>query len=472
MKKTLLFAGLLCSVTAFSQTTLFSDNFESGTSNWSLNGGSGTNKWVVNNAFTGYSISGIPIIADTPDQPLAVTASPQSTYLHINNATACIGFSACNANFDTGSTSDQNATMTTSVATTGMNTTTISFFYLSAGATGVSYGTLQYSLDNGVSWTDAGTYVNVSAWTLASVTLPAWDNQATLSFRFNWKNAGSGNDPAFSIDEVKITAVAVSSETITGVAPDNTSGWCYNAQSTFGLDFVSAGTFTSGNVFTAQLSDASGSFTAPTTIGTLSSTTSGNLSIPCTIPMGTVVGTAYRVRVTSSNPAVISADNGTDLEIHAIPTVDAGTDQSVCVGQNVTLAASGAANYTWNNGITNNVPFTPTLGVTIFTVTGTSAAGCVNTDQVSVTAAACAGIEENANATSISIYPNPMNDHFTIEGATQISSIKVIDLSGRTMMSFEPTNSNNYSIGTLTAGTYFVVITDGKSEFSKRIVKQ
>lgn len=467
MKKTLLFAGLLCSITAFSQTTLFSEDFETDATNWTLNGGAGTNQWIRNNVYAGY----MSLIMDTPDQPSGVTGFPQSNYIHICNTTVCSSLSVCNANFDTGSTSDQNATMNTPVVTTGMNTVTISFFYVCAGATGVSYGTLQYSIDNGISWVDAGTYVNIAAWTQASVSLPVWDNQASLKFRFNWKNAGSGNDPAFSVDEVKITAIAVSSETITDVYPDNTSGWCYNAQSTFGLDFVSSGTFTSGNIYTAQLSDASGSFTTPTIIGTLNSTTSGNLSIPCTIPMGTVAGMGYRVRVTSSNPAVISAVDIDDLTIHPLPTVDAGQDQSVCVGQNVTLSASGATSYTWNNGVTNNVPFTPTPGVTIFTVIGTSA-GCVNTDQVAVTATDCSGIEENANAAHISIFPNPMNDHFTVEGATQISSIRVIDLSGRTMMTFEPTTSNNYSISALTAGTYFIVITDGKAEFSKRIVKQ
>ena len=467
MKKTLLFAGLLCSISAFSQTTLLSEDFEAGASNWTLNGGSGTNQWIRNNVYAGY----MSLIMDTPDQPSGVTGFPQSNYIHICNTTVCSSLSVCNANFDTGSTSDQNATMNTPVVTTGMNTVTISFFYVCAGATGVSYGTLQYSIDNGVSWVDAGTYVNIAAWAQATVSLPAWNNQASLKFRFNWKNAGSGNDPAFSVDQVKITAIAASSETITNVMPDDTSKWCYNAQSTFNVDFTSAGTFTSGNIFTAQLSDASGSFTTPITIGTLSSTTSGNLSIPCTIPLGTPAGYFYRIRVASSNPAVVSAIDIYDLTIHPTPTVNAGVDQSVCVGQNVTLSASGATTYTWNNGVTNNVPFTPSPGVTIYTVTGTST-GCVNTDQVAVTGTDCAGIEENANTATISIFPNPMNDHFTVAGATQISSIKVIDLSGRTMMTFEPTTSNNYSISGLTAGTYFVVITDGKSEFSKRIVKQ
>ncbi len=45
----------------------------------------------------------------------------------------------------------------------------------------------------------------------------------------------------------------------------------------------------------------------------------------------------------------------------------------------VTLNGSGAVNYVWNNGITNNTPFIPAVGTLTYTVTGTDANGCVNT---------------------------------------------------------------------------------------------
>jgi len=67
-------------------------------------------------------------------------------------------------------------------------------------------------------------------------------------------------------------------------------------------------------------------------------------------------------------------------------TVNAGLDQSICTGSTATLVASGTATtYTWNNGITNNTPFTPPLGTTTYTLTGTVASGCSNTDQVTIT---------------------------------------------------------------------------------------
>jgi len=70
--------------------------------------------------------------------------------------------------------------------------------------------------------------------------------------------------------------------------------------------------------------------------------------------------------------------------VNALPTVNAGIDQSVCTGTAVTLSGSGATSYTWNNGVTNGTPFTP-LATTTYTVTGTDGNGCQNTDQVIVT---------------------------------------------------------------------------------------
>jgi gliding motility-associated-like protein len=72
------------------------------------------------------------------------------------------------------------------------------------------------------------------------------------------------------------------------------------------------------------------------------------------------------------------------VTVNPLPTVNAGTDQSVCLNQPVTLSGSGATSYSWNNSVINNTPFTPTA-TTTYTVTGTDANGCVNTDNVLVT---------------------------------------------------------------------------------------
>ncbi|WP_165779268.1 PKD domain-containing protein [Brumimicrobium salinarum] len=69
------------------------------------------------------------------------------------------------------------------------------------------------------------------------------------------------------------------------------------------------------------------------------------------------------------------------------PIVDAGVDIDVCEGQQVTLSASGADTYTWNNGVVDGQPFSPSLGTTTYEVVGVTSEGCEGTDQVDVNVA-------------------------------------------------------------------------------------
>ncbi|MBL0031102.1 MAG: hypothetical protein IPP27_02590 [Bacteroidetes bacterium] len=66
--------------------------------------------------------------------------------------------------------------------------------------------------------------------------------------------------------------------------------------------------------FTAQLSDAAGSFTNPVDIGSVTSTTFG--SITATIPNSTPAGAGYRIRIVSSSPVRIGDDNLVDLHVN------------------------------------------------------------------------------------------------------------------------------------------------------------
>jgi gliding motility-associated-like protein len=70
------------------------------------------------------------------------------------------------------------------------------------------------------------------------------------------------------------------------------------------------------------------------------------------------------------------------------PIIDPGTPPTVCVGQQVTLNASGAgpnATYSWNFGVTNGVPFVANQNKT-YTVTGMDQYGCVGQATINVTA--------------------------------------------------------------------------------------
>jgi uncharacterized delta-60 repeat protein len=173
----------------------------------------------------------------------------------------------------------------------------------------------------------------------------------------------------------------------------------YCAGATLSVPFQSTGTFDQGNVFTVQLSDASGSFASPQNIGSASGLSSG--SINATIPFSTTPGTGYRIRIVSSSPAMTSADNGTNIAINAVPSVNAVSNQTVCTGSGtaaISFSGTPGAVYNWTNsnpsiglaasGSGNIASFTTQNnggGIQTATITVTPVAGSCNGQPVSFT---------------------------------------------------------------------------------------
>lgn len=91
---------------------------------------------------------------------------------------------------------------------------------------------------------------------------------------------------------------------------------------------------------------------------------------------------SYQVLVADANGC--SATQLVNLTTTNPPVINAGTDATLCTGESITLTATGGQTYVWSDGVTNGTAFTPTTTIT-YTVTGTDAAGCVGTDQVTVT---------------------------------------------------------------------------------------
>ena len=132
--------------------------------------------------------------------------------------------------------------------------------------------------------------------------------------------------------EVTAVAATISTGTITG------SPFCVSASTgaSVSVPFTSVGTFNAGNVYTAQLSNASGVFPG-TTIGTLSASgVDPSGIITATIPANTPTGTGYRIRVVSSNPTVTGSTT-------AAFTINLANNSIAPVAtQNIATAANGA----------------------------------------------------------------------------------------------------------------------------------
>ena len=117
-----------------------------------------------------------------------------------------------------------------------------------------------------------------------------------------------------------------------------------------------------------------------------------------TVSFGAAGTHNYSLQITSA--CGTDTYNGT-ITIGALPTVTANaTATTICAGDPVTLTGGGASSYSWDNGVTNGVAFTP-LTTTTYTVTGTGANSCQNTAQVTVTVNSAPTVTANATATSI-----------------------------------------------------------------------
>ncbi|TVT38430.1 T9SS type A sorting domain-containing protein [Hymenobacter setariae] len=163
---------------------------------------------------------------------------------------------------------------------------------------------------------------------------------------------------------------------------------------------VTGNSFPSGNVLTAQLSDANGSFATPISLGTqaYSGLTAGS-GFSVTIPAGTAPGSGYRIRLVSSTPALVSNDNGSNLTLNAPPTVTATSNSPVAQSGTIVLNGGPAVagnSYVWvaayTNGGSSVVGTTQNLTLTnaqpnqsgTYTLTITNAAGCTATASTNV----------------------------------------------------------------------------------------
>ncbi|MGV3505397.1 MAG: CARDB domain-containing protein [Adhaeribacter sp.] len=122
---------------------------------------------------------------------------------------------------------------------------------------------------------------------------------------------------------------------------------CVNAA--VAVPFTVNAPFGSNNIFTAELSDASGNFANPLAIGTLSGTASGTIN--AFIPAHVAAGSNYRIRVSASSPTKVSEANSTALVIGRGPeNLAISGAAATCAGvQTYTapLSGTGELTYTW-----------------------------------------------------------------------------------------------------------------------------
>jgi len=325
--------------------TLFTEEFETGAPSWSIDNSGGNNIFIINNDYLGgtcVSGAGNFAVPDVPNQPVAIPGNPTSSYLHIKATTttgatctaASTNFIPNNANFDA-QTSDQKVTLNTPIVTTGLTNVKFKFYWIAKGdVSGNDYGAIEYSTNNGSTWTQAGgkLFNKGTAWNNDSVTDPSWNNQSNLRFRIRWvNNASSTPDPPLAIDHVVITGDLTTS---TSACPATVQE-CFTITTTNRTNptFTQIDPFCAGTV--APMLPAT-STNSPSITGTWNAPVSN-----------TAVGsTTYTFTPATSE----CANSGTmNIVVKPNPNVTVNPfDTSMCLNSTILLTATGADSYAWS----------------------------------------------------------------------------------------------------------------------------
>lgn len=218
MKELLLSLFLISYCVGYGQTTIWSDDFESTSANWSLNVSSGTNgptysnMWEISDGEGGVVPPGCGVTGNG-NKTLFVRCNTGSALCPSLNPD---GRSKYNAGGipSVDATTNKRTALTTPISTIGQTSLTLDFDWLGIGQSGKDFAELEYSTNGGTTWTSIWTEgqstpcSNAALWASASVTLPtACENQADLRFAFNWQNDndGAGTDPAFAVDNLNLS---------------------------------------------------------------------------------------------------------------------------------------------------------------------------------------------------------------------------------------------------------------------------
>ncbi len=298
-------------------------------------------------------------------------------------------------------------------------------------------GTLQYSIDNGVSFQASNSFANLGGATYTIVVEDA--NGCTVT-----------------------TSALITTSTAVSVVVDSTENvFCEGDASGSAYITMSGGTFP----YTFDWSnDGTGDFDDPEDITNL------------------LAGT-YTVDILDVNGCTASA-SVTIIEVAtAIVLTATTTDETFGNDGAINLTVSGGTppfTYDWDNdGVGDNddtQDLTGLSGTTVYQVIVTDSNGCTSILDVTVTSVV--GIPENINEMGVSVYPNPNTGEFYIsfnnfEGDL---SIELTDVAGKLIYSDKRAVQTNQvievNIDDVSSGMYFINLRGKNSTFSTRLVKK
>ncbi len=183
----------------------------------------------------------------------------------------------------------------------------------------------------------------------------------------------------------------------------------------------------------------------------------------------------YTVSLVSSNSFGASNTATQVVNVSPNPTVNAISNSSlICVGQSATLTAGGATNYLWNTSAIGSVIVISPTATTIYTVTGTNTVtGCSNTTSIIQNVSLCTGLQNITGNNSISIYPNPTKNIFSVSGLKNSDEIEITNALGQLIYTAKTENEIlEVDLSNSKSGLYFIKLITENGSVIKKIVKE
>lgn len=167
--------------------------------------------------------------------------------------------------------------------------------------------------------------------------------------------------------------------------------------------------------------------------------------------------TVYNVTGTDANGCNNIASH--TLTVNPSPVLAFVNSSSViCSGGSATITVSGADTYSWSSGETTTLIAVSPAITTTYSITGTSANGCMSSAVVTQSVVDCTGLlYVKESAPGLSVYPNPNNGEFIIHSIGK-GLLNVVNELGQSVGTIELKGEGSYpvSLNGLANGIYFL----------------
>jgi hypothetical protein len=183
----------------------------------------------------------------------------------------------------------------------------------------------------------------------------------------------------------------------------------------------------------------------------------------------------YTVSLVAGNGSGPGSTASQAVTIAAQPTISFGATPTIaCIGDPLTISATGAPAYTWEPGTVTTPQFSLVVANNLsYTVSGMNAQGCKSTAFLDITADPCLGSARPQTNGDVTLYPNPAHTSVLVRSRGEsflIKEIECSDASGRVIHSQQVNGSRKLhevpvDISAWSPGVYHVKVRaeDGKS---------